>query len=85
MRITVVATVLLAAAPALAADPKWTPAPVPSVEAQDTVLPAARAGRSTGPDHDAPYSGIPARSITANGATSRNKVDGVKAPDLSPQ
>jgi hypothetical protein len=82
-----VVLIVLAALPAAAADGPWTAAPVPTVGGGGGghVMPAARAGRSTGPDHDAPFSGIPSRSTAANGATSDNRVNGVKTPDLSPR
>lgn len=84
MRPILAVLAVLATIPA-AAQTTWTPAPVPRVSAGNNVMPAARAGRSTGPDHDAPFSGIPTRSIAADGATSNNLVNGVKTPDLSPR
>jgi len=83
MRIIVFAAFLLAALPALAAEKDWTPAPVPGTASGNTVQPAARAGRSTGPDHDAPFSGIPSKSTAAGGATSPNEVNGVGTPSVS--
>lgn len=83
MRTIALAAGLLAAVPAAAADKEWTPAPVPGIASGKTVLPAARAGRSTGPDHDAPLSGLPSRSTAAGGATSSNQVSGAGTPNLS--
>lgn len=83
MRAIALAAGLLAALPAAAADKQWTPAPVPGVASGKTVLPAARAGRSTGMAHDAPLSGLPPRSTAAGGATSSNRVNGVGTPNLS--
>ncbi len=83
MRTIAFAVTLLMAASALAAQEGWTPAPVPSTGPAQNVMPADRAGRSTGPDHDAPFSGIPTGSTTAGGATSSNQVNGVGTPSLS--
>lgn len=83
MRTIVLAAALLATFPVLAAEQEWTPAPVPGTASGETVQPAARAGRSTGPDHDAPFSGIPTQSTTAGGATSSNEVNGVGTPSVS--
>ncbi len=79
------ALVLLTASPVLAADQKWTPAPVPGIGAGDTIQPAARAGDSIGNSHDAPFSAIGSGSIAADGTTSSNRVNGIDTPNLSPQ
>lgn len=85
MRSLLVAMVVLAAFPAAAAEGRWTPAPTPNVGVNDNVMPAARAGESTGSAQDAPFSGIPAGSVSAGGSTSSNAVNGVKTPKLSPK
>ncbi len=85
MRLVALAVFLLTTSPVLAADQKWTPAPVPGVGAGDTILPAARAGDSIGNAHDAPFSAVPSGSIAADGTSSSNKVNGPGTPDPSPK
>ncbi len=84
MRSIALAAFMLAAVPAIAAEPRWTPAPVPNIGAGDTVQPAARAG-NTSSEHDAPFSAIPTDSVAAGGATSSNKYNGVGTPNPSPR
>ncbi len=85
MRNVVLAAGLLVASSAYAADKEWTPAPTPGAgtTGTPTVMPAARAGTSTGPGHDAPFSGIPTQSTTAGGATSSNTVNDVGTPSVA--
>ena len=85
MRKIIVAFAMLTAFPAGAENGPWTPAPTPNVGVADHVLPAARAGSSTGSARDAPFSGIPNASVTADGATSSNTVNDAKAPNPSPK
>ncbi len=73
----------LAAAPAFAQQTGWTPAPVPNMGPTDAVSPSVRAGRSTGPGNDSPFSGIPSGSEAAGGATAADNTTGVGTPDLA--
>ncbi|HYZ64577.1 MAG TPA: hypothetical protein VE650_19160 [Acetobacteraceae bacterium] len=83
MRCIVFAAAMLAAAPVLAQTKEWTPAPVPAVGPAGAVAPAERAGRSSGPDHSAPFSDIPTGSPAAGGQTSSNTTGGVGTPSVS--
>ena len=69
MRAALFTAALLLAGPSLAQEAKvWTAAPVPNVSVTPAPPPADRAGRSSGPDNAAPFSGVPTGS-TAAGAT----------------
>lgn len=85
MRIVLVVLVALAASPASAENGPWRPAPTPHVGTTEHVMPAARAGHSTGSAQDAPFSALPTDSVTAGGATSSNVVNGAQTPNLSPK
>ena len=74
---------MFAGAPAFAADPVWTAAPVPAVVPTDSVTPAARAGESSGPQHDAPFSGQPVGTTTTGGSVSSPTTTDVGTPSLS--
>ena len=83
MRNLAILALVLASSSAVAETGSWTPAPVPSGGAGDTVLPAARAGERVVDDHDTPFSSVPSASVSAGGATSANQFNGVGTPNLS--
>jgi hypothetical protein len=83
MRYIALLATLVLVSPALAQQPHWTAAPVPSVGAGDTIMPAARAGAPVTDDGSTPFSSVPTGSVAANGATSANQYNGVDTPNLS--
>ena len=75
---------MMIVSPALAQQQRqWTAAPVPSVGAGDTVMPAARAGEPVVNDGSTPFSSEPNGSVAAGGSTSPNQFNGVGTPNLS--
>lgn len=83
--LTLLAAMLAVTAPVLAQETKvWTDAPVPTQSILDVVAPAARAGRSTGPDNASPFSGLPSGAVATGGETSSNTTPrDVSTPSVS--
>ena len=83
MRYVALLAALVLVIPANAQDRQWTPAPVPSVSAGDTIMPAARAGQDITNDGSTPFSSVPTGSVAAGGATTSNQANDVGTPSLS--